>query len=136
MADYMNDLVGSTCEAVVRQECWYQGEKTDDVSVLFLKVRDGKWHRIFFDCSPLFWNEVDELDKHEAFIEDFDFPQVEVGHQHGVVGQVIEQVDCVHEGQWPELHIRFSGGTTLVLQDCCEYQLLEFRSDISVRHLP
>lgn len=67
----------------------------------------------------------------EGTPDHFQFPQVEIGHQHGLIGRVIEQINPVDSGQCPEIYINFSGGTKLVLQGFCEYQQLEFRQNDS-----
>ena len=126
------NISGSTCEALIKQEYWYKNKKSDDVHILFLKIQNGNWHRFFFDCGVLFWKEVDAPDVFDPKLwqpspEDFYFPQTEIGHQHGLIGQVIETIEAVDAGQWPELYIKFTNGIFLVLRDFCEYQLLEFR---------
>ena len=128
------NVLGSTCEALIKQEYWYQGKRTADVHILFLKIKDGKWQRFFFDCGTLCWKEVDAVDVFDSKMwepspDDYRFPQVDIGHQHGLIKQVIEQVNLIQlpSSQWPELHIRFSSGVVLVLRDFCEHQSLEFK---------
>jgi hypothetical protein len=128
------NILGSTCEALIKQEYWYQGKKTADVHVLFLKIKNGKWQRFFFDCGTLCWKEVDAVDVFEPKVwepspDDYRFPQTEIGYQNGLIDQVIEHVNLTQlpSSQWPELHIHFSNGILLILQDFCEHQLLELR---------
>lgn len=130
------NILGSTCETLIKQEYWYQGKKWADVHILFLKIKDGKWQRFFFDCGTLCWREVSAPDvfdpkQWEPSPDDYRFPQSEIGHKTGLIGQIIEQINPIQPStsKWPELHIHFSNGIILVLRDFCEYQSLEFEQN-------
>lgn len=121
------DLTGAICESLVRQYYWYEGEKSEGVHLLFLKIAGGKWHRFFFDCGPLFWREVEAPDVWDTTRADkHHYEQTEIGREHSLIGIAIAEV--VHQDlvPQPEVVIRFQNGTQLVLQDFCDYQTLRF----------
>jgi hypothetical protein len=42
------NVLGSTCEALIKQEYWYQGKRTADVDILFLKIKNGTMAALLF----------------------------------------------------------------------------------------
>ena len=133
MLEFMNeipDLTGKVCESFVKQKFWHNGEQTEGVNVLYLKIENEKWHRFFFDCGVLFWKEVDAPDIwNTTSADEYHYPQIEIGQEKGLNYVVIEGIKAIDAGEWPELYIAFSNGISLVLRDFCEYQLLDFRQN-------
>jgi hypothetical protein len=111
------NLTGEVCESLVKQEFWLEGAKSADVNVLFLKVKNGNWHRFFFDCGPLFWREVEAPDVWNTTPSDlYHYPQIEIGSGLGVAGQPIESVKLLESTGLAEVRLQFANGTLLVLR--------------------
>jgi hypothetical protein len=114
--DEIPDTTGKICEALLKQEFWHEGAKIEDISVLFLKVRDGAWHRFFFDCGPLFWKIVEAPDVWNTTPADsFHYPQTEIGSELGIIGQLIESAELHEATGFEEVRLQFENGTLLVL---------------------
>jgi len=128
MIDFVHpipDLTGQICESFIRQDFSYNGQEAI-VSILFLKIRNGTWHRFFFDCTSLFWKQVDAPDVCDTRpADEFHSFQTEIGQQHGLNGSAIREIKALVVGERPELHISFSNGIKVRLRDFCDYQLLE-----------
>jgi hypothetical protein len=111
------ELSGHICEAVLVEESWYRGERVLDVAAVHLKLRDGPWHRVFFDGGVLFWRpgRPPLEGRQPASVEDFHARLVDVGTPHGLPGRRFTHVQVEDHGETAELVLHFDSGTRLVL---------------------
>lgn len=109
---------------LIRQEYWYKGNLSEHANVIFLQVNDELWHRFFIDAGDLFWKIVSSPDEADTTAdEEFHYTHVdEMAKRSDLRGRTIEAVVAMDKGTSleltvSELHVRLSGGVTLVLHN-------------------
>ena len=119
------NLTDTTCEALLCQQYWYQGELVTDVSVLFLKPENHLWQRFFFDYGVLFWKQVDAPDVwYTTPQEEFHYPKVDLGKYYNLVGRKIREIEVIDAERRPAVFIKFSPNTTVILADAGDQVVL------------
>ena len=56
------EVTGQVCHALLLQAHYYRGQLVNEANVLFLRLAEGPWHRIFIEAGVVFWQMVDSLD--------------------------------------------------------------------------
>jgi hypothetical protein len=116
--DEIPEIAGQRCEALIGQQYWYRGELTGDPDVLFLKLTDDSWHKVFIDAGVLFWKLVDGPDPPAEDVDyGFKWTLTDVGGSRGLVGKVLRSITTHDLPGGGELRFDFDGAPTLILRD-------------------
>jgi hypothetical protein len=103
------------CEGLLAQAHYYRGARVPDAGVLFLRLRDRGWQRIFIDADVVFWQEVDgpdtpgQHDRHHTAV-------VDVATAHGHAGKRLLGVSVHDLPAGGELRLRFDDAPAVVLR--------------------
>ena len=84
--------------------------------MLFLKLADDSWHRIFIDASVLFWKVVEAPDVPEEQ-GDYRWTLTDLGGPRGLVGKVLRRVTTHDLAGGGELRFDFDGAPALILRN-------------------
>ena len=109
------DVSGAVCEALLAQTHYYRGARVPDARVLFLRLRDRGWQRIFIDADVVFWQAVDgpdtpgQHDRHHTAV-------VDVAAAHGHAGKRLLDVSVRDLPAGGEIHLRFADAPAVVLR--------------------
>jgi hypothetical protein len=87
-------------------------------AVFWLKLHEGQWHRFSLDAESYFLTWREEETVYESDFDDpDDYPALDLGTEHGLVGLQILQAEMKQVGttdlQRGRLSIRFSDGRVL-----------------------
>ena len=113
--DPVPDIVGQTCDAVIAQAHYYRGTLVSNANVLFLRLRDRGWHRIFVQAGMVFWQTVDALDSPGDY-DRHHYPLTDLGVAHGFADKRVIDVRHVDLPSGGELQFVFAGAPTLALR--------------------
>ncbi len=126
-SNLLPEIKAKVCEKLVIQEYWYNGQKIEGAHILFLKIEDGDWFRIFFDAGVFFCREVNAPDQWNTTpADEFHYPQTEIAKEQQIEDVAITQVNLNLNGRQSELRIEFANGVTLNLTEINDLQTLEF----------
>ena len=115
--EFRRRAVGQRCLALIAQRYEYAGELVEDANVVYLQVAETVWLRFFFDGGEFFCRVEPELTLTEFAEDDMKFTGADLGAQHSLVEQRIEDVQLLEFAEGGELRIDFEGGATLVLRN-------------------
>jgi hypothetical protein len=109
------DVTGAVCEALLAQTHYYRGARVPDARVLFLRLRDRGWLRIFIDADVVFWQDVDgpdtpgQHDRHHTAM-------VDVAAAHGHAGKRLLGISVRDLPAGGEIHLSFADAPAVVLR--------------------
>jgi hypothetical protein len=108
------DVTGDVCHALLVQAHYYRGQLVNEANVLFLRLAEGPWHRIFIEAGVVFWQTVDALDSPDQ--DRHHYTLTDLGAVHGLVGQRLVDVGIADVPSGGELRLRFSGDVSVSLR--------------------
>jgi hypothetical protein len=101
------DVTGEVCEALLVQAHYYRGQLVNEANVLFLRLAEGPWHRIFIEAGVVFWQTVDALDSPDQ--DRHHYTLTDLGAAHGLVGTRLLDVTVADVPSGGELRLLFAG---------------------------
>jgi hypothetical protein len=102
------DIGGQVCEALLVQAHYYRGTLVNEANVLFLKLQEGSWHRVFIEAGIVFWQTVDRLDSPDQ--DRHHFTLTDLAAAHGLAGRRLVGVATGDLPSGGELRLLFAGG--------------------------
>ena len=109
-------IAGRRCVQLLCQQVWHSGVLAGEVNAILMRLEDGSWHKIFFDCGVLFWKAMPSITD-TRITDDFHYPCVDLFPKMPVRDCDVVDVTTSDFGGTAELRIRFSGGRVLVLRE-------------------
>jgi hypothetical protein len=101
------EVTGQVCRALLVQAHYYRGQLVNEASVLFLRLAEGPWHRIFIEAGVVFWQMVDSLDSPDQ--DRHHYTMTDLGAVHGLAGRRLVAVTTADVPAGGELRLLFSG---------------------------
>ena len=101
------DVTGEVCAALLVQAHYYRGQLVNEANVLFLRLAEGPWHRIFIEAGVVFWQTVDALDSPDQ--DRHHYTLTDLGAVHGLVGKRLVDVTTADVPSGGELRLQFEG---------------------------
>lgn len=101
------DVTGERCESILLQAHYYRGQLVNEANVLFLRLAESGWQRIFIEAGVIFWQTVDALDSPDQ--DRHHYTLTDLGAVHGLVGQRLVEVTTADEPSGGELRLLFAG---------------------------
>jgi hypothetical protein len=108
-------IIGRVPIEVRVMQHWYGGELDSPVNVVFLRLGESSWLRLFFDAPHFFWREVVRPDAIEP-VGQSEFRMIGLPAPSSQLGSV-DDVFFGGEGNVRSLRIRYTSGTSLVLEN-------------------
>jgi hypothetical protein len=108
------DITGAVCDALLVQAHYYRGQLVNEANVLFLRLAEGPWQRIFIEAGVVFWQTVDALDSPDQ--DRHHYTLTDLGAVHDLVGQRLVDVGIADVPSGGELRLRFSGDVCVSLR--------------------
>ncbi len=118
------EVTGQVCHALLLQAHYYRGQLVNEANVLFLRLAEGPWHRIFIEAGVVFWQMVDSLDSPDQ--DRHHYTLTDLGAVHGLVGQRLVKVTTADVPAGGELRLLFSGDV------CVSVRHVDGRSRVAV----
>ena len=118
------DVTGEVCHALLLQAHYYRGQLVNEANVLFLRLAEGPWHRIFIEAGVVFWQTVDALDSPDQ--DRHHYTLTDLGAVHGLVGKRLVDVTTADVPAGGELRLLFSGDV------CVSVRHVDGRSRVAV----
>lgn len=108
------EVSGAVCHALLVQAHYYRGQLVNEANVLFLRLAEGPWHRIFIEAGVVFWQTVDALDSPDQ--DRHHYTLTDLGAIHGLVGRRLVDVTTAAVPSGGELRLLFSGDACVSLR--------------------
>ena len=118
------EVTGRVCHALLLQAHYYRGQLVNEANVLFLRLAEGPWHRIFIEAGVVFWQMVDSLDSPDQ--DRHHYTLTDLGAVHGLVGRRLVDVTTADVPAGGELRLLFSGDV------CVSVRHVDGRSRVAV----
>ena len=118
------EVTGQVCHALLLLAHYYRGQLVNEANVLFLRLAEGPWHRIFIEAGVVFWQMVDSLDSPDQ--DRHHYTLTDLGAVHGLVGQRLVKVTTADVPAGGELRLLFSGDV------CVSVRHVDGRSRVAV----
>ena len=122
------DVTGAVCDALLVQAHYYRGQLVNEANVLFLRLAEGPWHRIFIEAGVVFWQTVDALDSPDQ--DRHHYTLTDLGAIHRLVGRRLVDVTTADVPSGGELRLLFSGDA------CVSLRHVDGRSRVVVEGAP
>lgn len=107
------ELDNKEVEELIAQEFWYDGECKDQANVLYIRA-SGKWFRLYFDYSIIFWRPGDNGFQNE-YADRSIYPFINFGKELSVIGSKISScVGGLIEGG-AQVEFIFSNGKSFIV---------------------
>lgn len=100
-------VTGERCESMLLQAHYYRGQLVNEANVLFLRLSDSGWQRIFIEADVLFWQTVETLDSPDQ--DRHHYTLTDLGAVHGLEGRRLIDVITADLPAGGELRLLFSG---------------------------
>ena len=101
------EVTGAVCDALLVQAHYYRGQLVNEANVLFLRLAEGPWHRIFIEAGVVFWQTVDALDSPDQ--DRHHYTLTDLGAIHRLVGKRLVDVRTADVPSGGELRLLFAG---------------------------
>ena len=108
------EVTGAVCDALLVQAHYYRGQLVNEANVLFLRLAEGPWHRIFIEAGVVFWQTVDALDSPDQ--DRHHYTLTDLGAIHRLVGRRLVDVTTADVPSGGELRLLFSGSACVSLR--------------------
>ena len=122
------EVTGAMCDALLVQAHYYRGQLVNEANVLFLRLAEGPWHRIFIEAGVVFWQTVDALDSPDQ--DRHHYTLTDLGAIHRLVGRRLVDVTTADVPSGGELRLLFSGDA------CVSLRHVDGRSRVVVEGAP
>jgi hypothetical protein len=122
--EVLPDVTGDVCHALLVQAHYYRGQLVTEANVLFLRLAEGPWHRIFIEAGVVFWHTVDALDSPDG--DRHHYTLTDLGAIHRLVGRRLVDVTTADVPSGGELRLLFSGDA------CVSFRHVDGRSRVVV----
>ena len=100
-------VTGERCDSVLLQAHYYRGQLVNEANVLFLRLAESGWQRIFIEAGVVFWQSVEALDSPDQ--DRHHYTLSDLGAVHGLEGRRIIDVITADLPAGGELRLLFSG---------------------------
>jgi len=118
-------IVGEMCEGFYLQQYQEQQRVTDPANVSYLKF-NGKWVRLYFEASTIFWGESDQPGEPVNSGVDSTLVLVNLCEMSSVVGARLEAISCNGNKHHVEVAMSFSSGHILTFRHSGESDATTF----------
>ena len=117
-------VTGERCDSVLLQAHYYRGQLVNEANVLFLRLAESGWQRIFIEAGVVFWQSVEALDSPDQ--DRHHYTLSDLGAVHGLDGRRIIDVIAADLPAGGELRLLFSGDA------CVSFRHVDGRSRVVV----
>ena len=117
-------VTGERCESVLLQAHYYRGRLVNEANVLFLRLAESGWQRIFIEAGVVFWQTVDALDSPDQ--DRHHYTLTDLAAAHGLAGRRLIEVITADLPAGGELRLLFSGDA------CVSFRHVDGRSRVVV----
>lgn len=111
------ELAGKCRAALIAEEYWHRGVKSDGANVLWIRVTGGDWLRLYIDFGTVYWRTFTTPPR------PYTLPELEgevrlrdAGRDFSLVDEVIEDVVGVVTPKGTDVVIRFENGRKAILR--------------------
>jgi hypothetical protein len=102
--------------ALLAQEYWYRDELISNANVLFLRLENPAWHRLFVDAGVVFWKTVEVPDAPTGD-RDHSYRHADIAGLHGLTGKRLSVIKAIDLPGGGTLRLGFEGGTAVTLHN-------------------
>jgi len=117
-------VTGERCESVLLQAHYYRGQLVNEANVLFLRLSESGWQRIFIEAGVVFWQTVETLDSPDQ--DRHHYTLTDLGAAHALDGRRLIDVITADLPAGGEIRLLFSGDA------CVSFRHVDGRSRVVV----